>query len=275
MPTIARGATKDVSATVHNGNRIPDDPASLTLTLRDPDGVALAGFPVLWPPDGDLTRDGVGQFHYEWTVAGDAAEGTYIADWGGVLDGLPVIGVEYWEVVAPGTIDPGMYLSFIDPEDYDGIRHLLGVERIDLPDTTIESYPFAPNAEMQIKGRISNWETQLADPDGAQVLRLATAYLTASLIAEGYVMGGTLGHIRPKEEVRDWAKLAQTLATRFGEWFVVLEENDEPSTEEETYFDLSMVALSGPTRWRNYSEDIPETEWLKYPPVIPSGEWPV
>lgn len=269
MPVIARGATRNVEATVHNGNRVVDDPDSLTLTMMDPDGAPLAGYPVSWPPDGDLVRVQLGILRHEWSVDLGATEGTYRAVWAGLLDGAPIDGEELWEVVAPGSVDTGVYLSFLGVEDYQGIRDLLGVELIDLPDATIERYPFAPHAEMWIKMRITNWEDQLADPDGARVLRLATAYLTAALIADGYVQGGTLSHIRPKDDMtRDWVKIAATLRERFGDWFGLIEANQEVEETDTTLYDLPMMTIGGPTRaWFN-ANDIATPNWAKYPPVI-------
>lgn len=56
------------------------DATDLTLTVRDPLGGIVAGFPVAL---GGLVHDGLGQYHYDWTVDSLATPGTYTADWAG------------------------------------------------------------------------------------------------------------------------------------------------------------------------------------------------
>ena len=261
---VVRGAPWLWEANIWDGTGEYTEPDVLMLTVTDPVGATVAGFPV---PLSGLTLVALGRYEYEWAVPEDAEAGLYNAAWSGSAGALALYGLDSVEVVE--SAEAPTELVFLSPDDYDGVRNLLGSEAIDLPDATIESYPFAPHAEMWIQARISNWEDQIADPDGAKVFRLATAYLTAALIADGFVQGGTLGHIRPKEDgSRDWVKIAAVLRERFGDWFSIIEANQEYEEPDTTIYDLNMVQLSGPTRKRNYEWGINERDWASYPPVI-------
>jgi len=269
MAYVGLGGTVTVSAKTVDAAKQPVDASVLQLIIKDEAGAMLSGFPVAFPATSDIVRIGTGRYEYEWTCPGDATAGTYTAYWTGVAGGAPIFGQEDILVLPAGLILTGP-LDFLTAVDYDGIRNLLGVEKIDLLDATIESYPFGPQAEMWMKVRISNWDDQIQDPDAILIFRLAAAYLTAAFIADGYVQGGTLGHIRPKdnEMARDWAKIAAMLRERFGDWFSIIEANQEVEDVDTTLYDLNMVQLSGPTRRRNYEWGISERDWASYPPVI-------
>jgi hypothetical protein len=107
MPTIARGATTGAAGApplqtlVVNGVAYPADPSDLTLTMWDPAGLVVDGFPRGLD---DLIRDGVGEYRSVWAVAVDATLGTYTASWDGLADGAPITGVELWLVVEVGSI---------------------------------------------------------------------------------------------------------------------------------------------------------------------------
>jgi hypothetical protein len=266
MPYVGIGGTVTLKAKTVNAAKQPTDASALQLVITDPAGAPLAGFPL---SIGSFVRTALGRYEYEWDCPGDAVEGTYIANWTGTAGGAPIYGQEEILVLPAGLVLTGP-LDFLTTADYDGIRNLLGVEKVDLTDETIESYPFAPQAEMWMKVRTSNWEDQIQDPEAIPIFRLAAAYLTAAFIADGYVQGGTLGHIRPKdnEMARDWVKIAAMLRDRFGDWFSIIEANQVFEEADTTIYDLNMVQLSGPTRKRNYEWGLNERDWASYPPVV-------
>lgn len=101
MTQVAQGGTYTFTATVRDGNGDLADCDDLTLTIADPDGDELAGFPV---SDPDIVRDGLGEYHFAWEVSGVATLGVYDADWAGTVDGLAIGGSDSIEVVLAGSI---------------------------------------------------------------------------------------------------------------------------------------------------------------------------
>ena len=119
MPLIAQGGTATISAEVIDGAGQPQDPSTLELTLRDPSGSVVSGFPVTLA-SGDVIRDSQGYYHYAWAVPSDLATGTYLAYWAGVLSGGAISDMdpEEWIVTTVGSItsavqyrNPGVYLT--------------------------------------------------------------------------------------------------------------------------------------------------------------------
>lgn len=101
MANVAQGGTYTWTATIRDGNGDLADCPDLDLTVADPDGDVLAGFPVTAPA---IVHVSLGEYAYEWDVAADAALGVYDADWSGTVDGLAVGGSDSVEVVQSGGI---------------------------------------------------------------------------------------------------------------------------------------------------------------------------
>jgi hypothetical protein len=101
MANVAQGGTYIWTATIRDGNGDLADCADLALTIADPDGDELAGFPVAAPA---IVRLGLGEYQYEWDVSVGADLGIYDADWSGTVDGLAVGGSDSVQVVQAGSI---------------------------------------------------------------------------------------------------------------------------------------------------------------------------
>jgi len=112
MANVAQGGTYTWTATIRDGNGDLADCADLALTIADPDGDELAGFPVEAP---DIVRNGLGEYQYEWDVSVGADLGIYDADWSGTVDGLAVGGSDSVQVVQAGSITEGLtYATLLD-----------------------------------------------------------------------------------------------------------------------------------------------------------------
>lgn len=70
--------------------------------------------------------------------------------------------------------------DILSSEDYEGIRELLGVDALELPDAVIEQPPFLLSAESAVKRAISDWAERLADAGDAALLHSAVMYGTAA-----------------------------------------------------------------------------------------------
>lgn len=103
MTGVAQGETYTWSATIRDGNGFLADCADLALTIADPDGDVLAGFPVTAPA---IIHDALGEYHYVWSVGAGEQLGVYDADWSGTVDGLAVGGSDSVEVMVAGTVSP-------------------------------------------------------------------------------------------------------------------------------------------------------------------------
>lgn len=98
---VAQGGVYTWTATIRDGNGALADCADLALTIADPDGDTVAGFPVVAPA---IVRLSLGEYAYDWTVGALADLGVYDADWAGTVDGLSVGGSDSVQVVEPGSI---------------------------------------------------------------------------------------------------------------------------------------------------------------------------
>ena len=108
--SAARGSVYTWSAETRDGDGNLANTPDLTLTINEPNGSVLAGFPV------DLTAivtDATGTYHYDWYVAVDAVLGTYEAEWAGTIDGLAIGGSDSVEVTAVRTISS----TLVTPSD--------------------------------------------------------------------------------------------------------------------------------------------------------------
>lgn len=251
MPIVAQGATLNppFSLDVRNGTGDFVDPTNLSLTFKDSLGAALPGFPVTYP--GTIVKDAVGRYHYPYTVSISQTIGTYTAEWDAILLGSPTSAQETYEIVGAGSMTtPGLDFLLV-PDDYEAVRNLLGVTTLDVENSDIDSPAFGPQAELDVKRRVSNWATQAVDDDMLFVLRLATIYRTACLMAESYVHGGTIGFARPLAvgEGRNWAAAAETFCAKYNYWLNVADASDD-DTSDTSDFDINPMRVSGPTAVR-------------------------
>jgi hypothetical protein len=70
--------------------------------------------------------------------------------------------------------------DFLDSDDFDQVRELLGVDAGELPDGVIEGFAYLEAAELEVKRRVAGWAEHLLTADGLTRLKAATAYLTAA-----------------------------------------------------------------------------------------------
>ena len=80
-------------------NGVPGTPTVLTLTVTDPSGNTVAGFPIAL---GGFGTTGTGQYYYDWVAPG--VEGLYSAVWAGTLNGLPILGTDEVYVLGVGGL---------------------------------------------------------------------------------------------------------------------------------------------------------------------------
>ena len=272
MPIAAQGAVdQPISLDVRNGTGDYTDPTNLSLTFRNSLGVVQSGFPITYP--GAIIKDAVGRYHYDYDVPLSLPTGTYTALWEGILNGAPTEAQETWEIVATGSMSVGGLDFLIDPDDYEGVRGLLGVTTLDVENSDILRPVFGPHAELLVKQRISNWAIQMTDPDSLFMLRLATVYKTACLMAESWVRGGTIGLARPLStgEGRDWAEAAQQFCQGYEYWINIVDQADDALSSTAIYT-IHPMRVSGPTAVRLAHRRAgtairPEDEpWFVYPP---------
>jgi hypothetical protein len=72
---------------------------------------------------------------------------------------------------------PGEILS--DTALYDGIRELLGVDAIELPDSVVEQLPYLPAAEIAVKRAVGDWQARLGVTEDLVLLQTAVMHATA------------------------------------------------------------------------------------------------
>lgn len=271
MPIRAQGSTADFQLEVRNGSGDFVDPTNLSLTFKDHLGATVSGFPEVYP--GDIVKDAVGRYHLDFPIPSVFTTGSYTAQWDGIIAGSPTQAFESWEIVPQGSMSTGGFDIIINPDDYDAVRGLLGVTTLDVENSDIERTPFGPEAELMVKRRISNWATQINDPDMHQVLRLAVVYQTACLMARSWVRGGTIGLARPLStgEGRDWAEAADSFCGRYEYWVAIADDSDDDPNDD-SLFTIKPLWVSGPTTVRNARRRSalpgdPSTQaWWNYPP---------
>ena len=220
-----------------NGDPVftPADPTEIMLTVKSPAGVMTQ----YTYPEIPVIKDSVGRYHADILPT---AEGDW--QWRFVGTGAAQGASEGEFRITSLLSGPTAFLQA--PDDYDGIRYLLGVEIIDLPDAVIESSMFAGQAETMIKARVEDWSTLLADPEGKNRLRTVAGYMTAALIAETMAKGGFIGlTTEANRDDRDWQALADLLWARYREWLDVILRIDEPPPDD---YALPMMRVTGPSR---------------------------
>jgi hypothetical protein len=249
VPRVEQGGsvTLDLlSYTGSNGSLV--DVASLSLSINDEFGNPITGFPVVEPA---IVRTALGTYHYLWNVPLLTPADTYLAHWSGVVDGNLRTADEYVIVALPGSFSISGLDFLVPPDDYDAIRALLGVTTLDLTDDVIQLPAFAQQAEHEIKRRVSNWSSQIGDSDNLYVLRAATIYATAALLAESWVHGGTIGFVRPLETGggRKWDVAAASFWAKYNYWLAIADQSDVDN-QDTSLFTIRPIRYGGPTRHR-------------------------
>ena len=128
MSRVAQGGTETLDALIRDGNGDLSDCSDLSLTITDPDGDVLAGFPVEAPA---IVRDSLGNYHFVWEVGGAATLGVYDIDWAGTVDGLAIGGSDSIEVVLAGSIDPDPIPPFLAYATVEDVKQELSFEETD------------------------------------------------------------------------------------------------------------------------------------------------
>jgi len=201
MANVAQGGTYIWTATIRDGNGDLADCADLALTIADPNGDELAGFPVVAPA---IVRLSLGEYSYEWDVASDAVLGVYDADWAGTVDGLAVGGSDSIEVVVAGTITSGLsYATRLD------LRTTLQRDDADESDPRILASMDA--ALLDGTDRITEeLETDFfRHPSAGTEVRLVKGNGSALLHVHGGIVSITQIRIR-QTRLSDWVTLAVT-----------------------------------------------------------------
>lgn len=242
---------------------VPTDPTSIVFTIEEPDGDILT---FNWPPAGAITKVTTGIFKgqvtptklgahaYRMVAAGAAA---------GVLE-------DTFTVVS--VIDGGLDFIFT-PDDYEGVRMLLGVTELDVANSVIEVRPFGPIAEASVKGEIEDWATVLADalgvtPTAVGLLRwqwivAAAQYLTASLIANTMARGGFVGLVRGEGQrsPNDWKSYAAELWTLGQQYIEQGKDTTGDIDIDELFYGFPMMITAGPTKKKERNSAWALTTW--------------
>lgn len=219
--TVSRGAEETLAVAHGSGADVAQldaaDPTAITLTQKAPDGteVAYGPTPGAAPVVAPIVRTSLGRFSAALTPA---SEGDWQFRWVGTGAAAGAIEGEFRVISLLGG--PGVLLE--PPEDYDGIRKLLGVTETDLQDETIERVVFLAQAEFRVKDAVTTWATIDDTPDGLKRLRITTMYVTAALIAESAARGGFIGLAGKMRTPDDWAKEAAFLWMRANELIGIL-----------------------------------------------------
>ena len=111
MARVVQGGVVTLSAVTGHADGSPVDAPDITLTILDPSGDALAGFPVAIPP---IVHGGTGEYSYAWSVSATATLGDYEATWSATVDGVTATGSDVVEVAAPGTVSAVGYCTLTD-----------------------------------------------------------------------------------------------------------------------------------------------------------------
>ena len=160
------------------------------------------------------------------------------------------------------------YPDILTADDYDAVRALLGVTEFDVKDDLIDQLPYGPQAEAVVMARLEEWETLYADPPTSMLMRMATSYIAAALIAETYVKGGVVGLVSGQNRT-DYAALSVELWARANGTITELVGAVAGSAQ----YDLAGLKINGPTR--SYNRTRYGSDWWKYPPVFRATGIPI
>jgi hypothetical protein len=233
----------------------PTDPGTVRLTFQSPSGELT-----IWEYGVDA---GIGAGVFK------TATGSYYADIPADAEGvwayrfvgtLPAPGAaEGWFIVSTRIVS--VLDILLRPMDYDAIRAMLGVERVDLDDDILELPAYGPYMETRVKALVPDWETVKEDATLSVFLRAAVRYGVAAELAESYVKGGTVSLVHREEPRRNWSEWARIFWQRYEEALARITTSGVPDDD----FDVPTGKLTGPTRSRGTAPD-----WTGvYPPVWP------
>ena len=113
MPIVAQGSVGTLDAVVTDllGDAVDWDVLPPpTITVQTPLGVVQAGFPTTV----GFVHDGLGLYHFFWTVPLAQPISTYDVRFDGKVAGVDWSGWDSVQVVAAGTLPAGMYCSLAD-----------------------------------------------------------------------------------------------------------------------------------------------------------------
>jgi hypothetical protein len=235
------------------------NPTDVSLSIERPDGITVE---FTWPPDGDIVNQSTGVFIAN--VLADAP-GKWVYRFVGTGAAVGASEGEY--IVESSSLET---LSILQkPQDYDGIRALLGVTKIDIEDDIIDLPTYGPAIESRIKMIVTDWADLLAEPNNQIALRNAAMYGVAATLAESYVKGGTVSLVHKEEPRRNWSEWARIFWNRYEEWMgrSTLSPDGSAGVQDDDY-DVPMQILRGPGR----SNRTPLGWRDEYPPMWPATD---
>lgn len=94
---IGQGGTITLDGIYQEGSGQLVDPVDPRLAISDPDETTVASN--LIP-----TRDTTGRYHYDYLVPSAAPLGIWTATWTGTINGVPVTGLDHFEVAEAGSV---------------------------------------------------------------------------------------------------------------------------------------------------------------------------
>lgn len=242
---------------------VPTDPTAITFRIREPDGDILQ---YTWPPNGVIVKISNGVFQGQATPTKLGMHGYRMIATGtaaGVIEDTFLV----------STVIDGPLQIIVTPDDYEGIRMVLGVTDLDVPNSVIDTRPFGPVGEALVQSEVDDWAAVKAIiygntvPTAATLIRwqflvAATQYVIASLIANTMARGGFVGLVRGEGQ-RDssaWAKYAGELwglgQTYLGQATVL-----DPNLEELFGFGFPIMITAGPTKKRERSSAWAPNNW--------------
>jgi hypothetical protein len=236
MANVAQGGTYIWTAIIRDGNGDLADCADLALTIADPNGDELAGFPVVAPA---IVWLSLGEYQYEWDVAADAALGLYVGGWLGTVDGLPVGVAKAVEVIPVGSIGDLSYATRLD------LRTSLQRDDADESDPRILANMDA--ALIDGTDRITEeLETDFfRHPTAGTEVRLVNGSGSALLHLHGGIVSLTQVRIR-QTRLSDWVTLDAT------DWDLESRAADDGNQAIATVFPFDHLRLNGTgsySRW--------------------------
>jgi hypothetical protein len=238
------------------------DPATIVLVFQRPDGTTTTWqFGVDAGLDAGVMRSSQGVYYANIPVED---EGQWVYRFTGT--GEAAGSSEGWFTVSSRIAE--LLDILIRPADYDSIRAMLGVERIDVDDDVIELPSYAPYIEARVKVLVTDWATIKEDAALSPFLRAAVRYGVAAELAESYVKGGTVSLVHREEPRRNWSEWARIFWQRYEEALSRITTTGVPDDS----YDMPTTKKAGPSR--SASAINPHTllddDWAgTYPPVWP------
>lgn len=233
MSTVGRGGQIRLTVNFYEfqGGSLFDPQGTNEPTLKISIGSTAVLGPLHYDGVSSIVREQMGVYSYVWTVATDAALGTYTVEWSGTIHGSTTKGIELVEVVAAGDADAGSssptleedffatFLAELDPM-------YIAVDEIQpfFPDASqIEIAEQIHIASSEVKGFLKGVSTPT--PEGIDYVKAATACALSRIYEYGFggeELGVKLGDLSisaramPKQNVTrgnasTWCELAAAL----------------------------------------------------------------